>query len=105
MKLMNPEEEQEYAEFMDKIATAVFMESYKSIKELSKQNVDATENVEEIGMSVGQIVLDNIIEATKDMPHEKLLRIFTEVSIAYATYMLQRNPGYKLQIAMLNNLL
>jgi len=105
MKILDPEEEEEYALFMDKIATAIYLESYKHIKELHERHVDPLINTEEIGMATGQVVLDKVIEMTKDMPKEKLLRIFTEVAISHSVNTMQRHPEYKMRIAFLNGLI
>ena len=104
MKVLNSEEEDEYALLMDKIATVVFVESVKHVQELNESKVDPLKSVEEISMAVGQVVLDKIIDVTKDMSREKILRIFSEVAITYSINVMQKHPEYKMRIAFLNGL-
>ncbi len=104
MTILEKEEEKEYAEFMDTIATAVFTESVQNVMELNKTNQTVENNVNEIGMAMGQVVLDKVIELTKDMDKIKMLRIFSEMAVGYSVNMMQKHPEYKMRIAILNGI-
>lgn len=104
MTILEKGEETEYANFMDAIATAVFVESVHNVMELNKTNQDACDNIEEISMAMGQVVLDKVIDLTKDMSREKMLRIFTEMAIGYSVNVMQKHPEYKMRIAILNGM-
>ncbi len=105
MKLLNSEEEDAYAEFMNAVANSVFKESVKYVREFQDSNVDPLVNTEEIGMAVGHATLEVVTNFTKDMSREEILKWFTEVAIVNATNVMQSNPAYKIQLAILNGLL
>lgn len=93
-----------YADFLDKIANSVFRESMKEIVNLQNNQVDPTKNSQEIALAMGQVLLDEIIDHTKDMDRNELIKLLAEVSISYATSIMQANPNYKLSIAIRNGL-
>jgi hypothetical protein len=105
MKILDKEKEPEYCDFMDKIAITICKESFKGIRDMHDQNVNPTINSEELAMAMGQVVLDQVIEQTKDMSREDLLKIFSEVSIAHVVSAMQDNQGYKLKILLLSGVL
>ncbi len=105
MKILEKGEESKFTDFMNEICTAVFMESYKSVEELKATDLNPMDNTEEIGASMGQIVLDKMIEMTKHMSRDELMKWFAEIAIMHATSFMQRHPEYKMLIAMQNGLM
>lgn len=98
MKVLDKEEETEYSTFMENVCTTVLKESFLSIKEMHEHNVDARLNSEEIGMAMGQICLDQIIDMTKEMDRDRLVRYLAEIAIASAVNTMQSHPVYKMKL-------
>jgi hypothetical protein len=98
MKVLNPEEEQEYCDFTDAIAVCVLRESVKLVKQFNENNVNPMQHAQEISVAMGQVALDVIIEMTKDMDKEKFTRLFAEIAIANVVNAMERHPEYKKRI-------
>lgn len=95
MKVLSEGEAKIYSETMDLIACSVFLESMKKVAELNDNNQNPLEFQKEIGIAMGQVVLDQVIDITEDMPKEALVRWFTEVAIAHLVGSMERHPSYK----------
>src|SRR6478609_9722594 len=104
MKVLDKGEEASYNIFMDSIACCVFKESLKGIKECNDNNIDPTKTSIEIGMSVGQIALDKVIELTKDMDRDTLLKWFTEIAVVNVVSRMHESPTYRLKIGILSGI-
>jgi hypothetical protein len=105
MKVLEKSQEQEYNNFMETIAILVMKQSFKHVKQFSDQNVDPRLNSEEIGQAMGQVVLDHIIESTKHMSREELLKWFSEIAISSVVAQMTAHPDYKGKILILSGIL
>jgi len=94
LKIIPKEEEMAYAIFSGRVAYCILSNSSNSIQELHKTNSDVEGNTEEIGLAVGQIVYDKVIELTKDMPREQLVKYLAEAIFDSASGMMTLNPNY-----------
>lgn len=94
LKIIPKEEENEYALFSGKVAYCILINSTNSIQELQKANADVVSNTDQIGSAVGQIVYDKVIELTKDMPREQLVKYLAEAIFDSASGMMTLNPAY-----------
>lgn len=97
----NHEKEAEYSEFMDSVACSIFSESLKGIQSLSSTGMDDStirENAGSIGLAVGQIVFDKVIELSKDMSREDLVRYLAQASAAHVVEHMNSIPAYRTKI-------
>lgn len=94
-KILSGEEDAIYRKTMDVIACDVFYESLKAVSELHEAHLNPLESHKEIGMAMGQKVLDDIINVTEDMPKEALVRWFAEVAINHVVMGMDHHPAYK----------
>jgi hypothetical protein len=101
MRILEEHEKSAYSDFMDKIAMIVMSTSVTKVKELENQHIDAINCAEEIGLVIGQAVLDEIIELTKDMSRDLLLKYIAEIAIGHSIQTLEKYPEYKMRILML----
>lgn len=98
MKVLEESEASEYAEFMDNVACTVFRESMKGVVALDDSGVDPRKHSIDIGTAMGQVVLDDIIEFTKDMDKDTLVKWFAEITIASVVGTMVAHPQYKMKI-------
>lgn len=78
--------------FLNEIMETTFIHTCKSIDELNKNNITPLVPHLEIRTAVEEIVLDKVIELTKDMEQEQILRLLTLTSIANVLSIMNDNP-------------
>lgn len=98
MKVLDQEKEEWYSDNMDRIAKTVFKESFKSVMLFNDNDVDPTKHSQDIGIAMGQVVLDEVIEISKDMSREELLKWTAELAISSVVNTMNNHPMYKLRI-------
>ena len=102
MKVINKEDIPDYGRLMESVAIVTFTESVKGLRD---QNfADPKGYHEELGMAVGQVALDKVIELTKDMDRDKLLRILAELAISNSVSMMSDDETYNRRIQFLSSL-
>ncbi len=100
MKVLEEKDSQIYSDFMDDTACTIFKESMKSVVTLNKNGTDPLNLVDEIAVAMGQVVLDDIIERTKNMDRDTLIKWFAEVCIADLTATMVNHSEYQLKIML-----
>lgn len=97
MYAIRKEEELEYNMFLTKIACIIHEESQKNLKDLSNGGELTLERIREtyldVGAAMGQIALDKVIEETKNMPQDKIIRFLTELSCSINIRTMRENPS------------
>jgi hypothetical protein len=103
MHVIDKEEERDYALLMDKVAYCGYLESGKAVKNMNLEvaPTDLRELSEAIGMAVGQIVLDKVIELTKNMDRDKLVRYFAQTAFSHTIEVMNGCPEYRKKIQVL----
>lgn len=106
MHVLNADEEGRYGLFMDKISYCSYTESMKAVESLNVTEFDTIKpHSQAIGMAVGQVVLDKVLELTKDMEREQLIRYLTEVTFSHVVGVMNDCPEYRKKIQILGPLI
>lgn len=90
----------EYAKYMREVCYAMVKESIKTVKDCNDNQVDLKENIKDIHISVNQVLEDDIIDITKDMSRETIVKILTKVSMAHSVAVMADNPMLKMALVM-----
>lgn len=98
------EEDEKYGEFMEKVCLLNLKHSVKIIRDVEKE-IDVSDNINEIHLSVGQALEDDIIEITKDMSREEIVKMLSRVSMAHSVNLMQSNSLLKIQLLKRSGLL
>lgn len=102
MKYLNEKEDKQYSNLADDVAYIIFSESCKSLGDLNLLNsteID-TKTVEVINNAVGEIVLDKVIEETKDLTREQLIKFLTLSLESSVMTTMSKHPEYTLKVMM-----
>jgi hypothetical protein len=106
MHIVSKEEEGQYGLLMDRIAYCGFLESGKAVKDVNKVDFEDLRPLSEaIGMAVGQIVLDKVIDLTKDLDRDTLVRFFAQVAFSHTIEVMNACPEYRMKIKILGQFL
>jgi hypothetical protein len=101
MKILDEgKEEDDYIRAMDAVSCTIYKSSLDNSKELyNAQGLNkVSEGSKEIGIAAGQIVLDKIIEITKDMSRDDLVRWLAQSSAHMLVSVMNNNPKYRHRI-------
>jgi hypothetical protein len=101
MRILEEQEQSTYSSFMDRVAMIVMKTSVSRVTELEKQHINSLDCAEEIGMVIGQAVLDEVIELTKHMDRDMLLKYIVETAIGHSVQTMEKHPEYKMRVLML----
>jgi hypothetical protein len=104
MKVIRDEETKPYTIVMEKLAVLILRESSKSlidIQKVRKLELESAEGIsEEVGMALGQVALDFMIEETKNFDREKLLRWFTEAALSTMVNTMNQHESFRKMIML-----
>jgi hypothetical protein len=97
LRVLNDTEQEAYRVFMDAVACSVFKESMGGVVDILEHNPAAkpADCSEAIGSAMGQVLLDQIIDSTKYMDREAMIRWFAETAIGLAVVNMVKHPEYK----------
>lgn len=101
MGQLGEHDDEEYSEFMEKVCFAMVKQSVKTVENCNESKVDIKENIKEIHMSVGQSLEDEVIELTKNMSRETIIKLFARVAMAHSVTIMEDNPQIKFKMVML----
>lgn len=76
------EEIKAYSEFMTKVSISAYRAAEGNVLEMMKANPMSNPGIasHEIGVASGQVVYDRVIELTKDMPREVLVKMLAQLA-------------------------
>jgi hypothetical protein len=102
MKVIREEEGEDFTILMEKLAVLILKESSKSLVELQQfRTLTSAKGVsQEVGLAMGQVALDFMIEETKDFDKEKLMRWFTEAAITMMVNTMTQHESYRQRIML-----
>ena len=108
MLVLRDEDKEEYEMFMDLTACSVYKNSIAGLSELKKIHTEEeiiANDTDALGDAVGQIVLDRVIDLTKDMSREQMIRFLAQSSTQYLLVHMRRNEQYLNKITFLSHFL
>lgn len=100
MKYLNSEEEKQYCNLADEAAYIILSESCKNMSELNADKDVDLETVEIINTAVGEILLDKVIEETKDLSREQLIKFLTLTLESSVMNTMSKHPEYTMKVMM-----
>jgi hypothetical protein len=78
-------EQSEYNSLMTIVACTIHKEAEKNLKQMNNPTDEmVAEMQKEIGIAVGQVILDKVIDMTNDMDRDKLIRFLAEATSSVA---------------------
>jgi len=106
MLVIRKKDMEKYGDFMDKVSVSMLTHSCESLVELGldKTPEQLLDNTEAIGKAVGQVVLDDVIEFTKDYTREELVRFLAHNSAQLSMKVMNSDPMYRMKITLLSKL-
>jgi hypothetical protein len=94
-----------YDDFSTKVAVAAFKCTTDKIVELSDANVSVKDSTVELGMAGGQVVLDRVIELTKDMDRDTLVKFLAQSTSALVVKNMNQHPHYRMMVMLVSKLM
>ena len=81
-------------------------EGIKNVSALGEDQLEKLKNTyKEIGMASGQVLLDKVIEMTKDMDRDQILRFMSEMAASIAIKRMNTDPEFRMRIKFLMSIL
>lgn len=106
LRVIPKEEGDAYYNYCDKVSYCIISNSYSIVAQFGKgaSKAEVVGSTDEIGLAVGQILHDKIIDMTKDMSREELVKYLAESSFHMMTTIMNKHPEYKYKILFSDDL-